>query len=160
MAKYILTALVNNHAGILAKMAGLFARRGFNIDSLAVGVTQDPDISATTIVVNGDGHTVDQVLKQLSKLIDVIEVKHLPAEQAVSRELSLIKVACDPTNRSEIVQVVNIFRAKVVDVAPDALIIELTGTGDKIDAFEQMVRPYGILEMCRTGMVAMRRSGQ
>lgn len=158
MAKHILTALVNNHAGILAKMAGLFARRGFNIDSLAVGVTQNPDTSATTIVVDGDEYTVDQVSKQLSKLIDVIEVKTLPKEHAVSRELSLIKVSCAPNNRHEIIQIVDIFRAKVVDVAPHALIIELTGTGDKIDAFEEMIQPYGILEMCRTGMVAMQRS--
>lgn len=157
MAKHILTALVNNHPGILSKIAGLFARRGFNIDSLAVGVTQNPDTSAATIVVDGDNYTVTQVENQLSKLIDVIEVKNLKRQHAVCRELALIKVACDTKNRNEVIQIVNIFRAKVVDVAPYALIIEMTGTGDKIEAFEQMVQPYGIMEMCRTGMIAMQR---
>ena len=158
MAKHILTALVNNHAGILAKVAGLFARRGFNIDSLAVGVTQDPTVSSATIVVEGDASTVDQVSKQLSKLIDVIEVNELARDASVQRELSLIKVSCDTSNRNEVIQIADIFRANVVDVAPTALIIELTGKGDKIDAFEEMIRPYGILEMSRTGMVAMPRT--
>ena len=158
MAKHILNALVENHAGILAKMAGLFARRGFNIDSLAVGVTQDKKISATTIVVDGDANTLEQVKKQLSKLIDVIEVQTLAHESSVSRELSLVKVACTAKNRSEIMQIVDIFRANIIDISDHAMIIEMTGTGSKIDAFEEMVRPYGILEMSRTGMIAMMRS--
>lgn len=158
MAKHILNALVENHAGILAKMAGLFARRGFNIDSLAVGITQDPEISATTIVVDGDAATVEQVQKQLSKLIDVIEVKTLAPSCSVSRELSLTKVACTAKNRAEIMQIVDIFRANIIDISDHAMIIELTGTGVKIDAFEEMIRPYHILEMSRTGMIAMLRS--
>ncbi len=158
MAKYILNALVENHAGILAKIAGLFARRGFNIDSLAVGVTQNKDISATTIVVDGDTKTLEQVKKQLSKLIDVIEVQALAAETSVSRELSLAKVACTAKNRSEIMQIVDIFRANIIDISDHAMIIELTGTGSKIDAFEEMVRPYGIIEMSRTGRIAMLRT--
>lgn len=158
MAKHILTALVENHAGILAKMAGLFARRGFNIDSLAVGITQNPDTSSTTIVVDGDSYTVDQVRNQLSKLIDVIEVKVLDPAKSVKRELSLIKVACEPANRAEIMQIVDVFRANIIDISKNALIIELTGTGNKIEAFEEMISPYGIIEMSRTGMIAMSRS--
>ncbi len=158
MAKHILNALVENHAGILAKIAGLFARRGFNIDSLAVGVTQNPQISSATIVVDGDAQTVDQVEKQLSKLIDVIHVQTLAPSCTVSRELSLIKVACTAKNRAEIMQIVDIFRANIIDISDHAVIIEMTGTGSKIDAFEEMVRPYTILEMSRTGMIAMLRS--
>lgn len=158
MAKYILNALVENHAGILAKMASLFARRGFNIDSLAVGVTQNPEISATTIVVDGDAQTVDQVEKQLSKLIDVISVQTLSPEESVSRELSLIKVACTAKSRAEIMQIVDIFRANIIDISDHAVIIEMTGSAMKIDAFEEMMRPYNILEMSRTGMIAMTRS--
>lgn len=158
MAKYILNALVENHAGILAKIAGLFARRGFNIDSLAVGVTQNKEISATTIVVDGDSKTLEQVKKQLMKLIDVLDVQALAPETSVSRELSLTKVSCTAKNRSEIMQIVDIFRANIIDISDHAMIIELTGTGSKIDAFEEMVRPYGIVEMSRTGKIAMVRS--
>lgn len=158
MAKHILNALVENRAGILAKMASLFARRGFNIDSLAVGVTQNPEISATTIVVDGDAQTVEQVEKQLSKLIDVIKVKTLAPETTVSRELSLIKVSCTAEKRAEIMQIVDIFRAKIIDICDHAVIIEMTGTGQKIDAFEEIMHTFGILEMSRTGMIAMTRS--
>ena len=158
MAKHILNALVHNHAGILAKMAALFARRGFNIDSLAVGVTHNKEISSTTIVVDGDAQTVEQVEKQLKKLIDVIDVTTLSAENSVSRELSLIKVSCTAKTRAEIVQIVNIFRANIIDISDHATIIELTGSATKIDAFEEMMRPYNILEMSRTGMIAMSRS--
>lgn len=158
MAKHILTALVENHAGILAKMAGLFARRGFNIDSLAVGVTQNPDLSSATIVVDGDAYIVDQVSKQLSKLIDVIEVKALQPSKSVSRELSLIKVKCTAKERAEITQIADIFRANIIDISDHAMILELTGTGSKIEAFEEMIAPYGIIEMSRTGMIAMSRS--
>ncbi|MGN1059000.1 MAG: acetolactate synthase small subunit [Clostridia bacterium] len=158
MAKHIVNAMVENHAGILSKISGLFARRGFNIDSLAVGVTQNPDISAMTIVVNGDGHTVDQVTKQLSKLVGVLEVRVLDENASVSRELSLIKVSCNAKNRSEVVQIVQIFRASIIDISENAVIIELTGTPKKIDAFERMCKPYGIEDLYRTGMISMTRS--
>ncbi|MBR5156350.1 MAG: acetolactate synthase small subunit [Clostridia bacterium] len=158
MSKYILNALVENHAGILAKMASLFARRGFNIDSLAVGETHDPKLSSATIVVDGDAQTVDQVEKQLSKLIDVISVQTLAPEASVSRELSLIKVSCTAKNRAEITQIVDIFRANIIDISDHAVIIELTGSAMKIEAFKEMMRPYNILEMSRTGMIAMTRS--
>ncbi len=159
MAKHILNALVENRAGILAKMASLFARRGFNIDSLAVGVTHKPEISSTTIVVDGDAQTVEQVEKQLGKLIDVISVRSLAPQTTVARELSLIKVSCDAADkRAEIMQIVDIFRANIIDVSDHALIIEMTGSGQKIDAFKEMMSSYGILEMSRTGMIAMSRS--
>ncbi len=158
MAKQIVNATVENHAGILSKISGLFARRGFNIDSLAVGVTQNPDISAMTIVVNGDSHTVDQVSKQLSKLVGVIEVRILDEDMAVSRELSLVKVTCNAKNRAEVAQIVNIFRASIIDISENALIIELTGTPKKIDAFERMCAPYGIEDLYRTGMISMTRT--
>ncbi|MBE7048884.1 MAG: acetolactate synthase small subunit [Ruminococcaceae bacterium] len=158
MAKHIVNAMVENHAGILSKISGLFARRGFNIDSLAVGVTQNPEISAMTIIVNGDAHTVDQVTKQLSKLVGVLEVRVLSENAAVSRELSLIKVACNAKNRSEIAQIVQIFRASIIDISENAVIIELTGTPKKIDAFERMCKPYGIEDLYRTGMISMSRT--
>ncbi len=158
MAKHIVNAMVNNHAGILSKVSGLFARRGFNIDSLAVGVTQNPEISAMTIVVNGDSHMVDQVAKQLAKLVGVLEVRILPHNAVVSRELSLIKVSCDAKTRSEVKEIVDIFRASIIDISENAVIVELTGTPKKIDAFEQMCKPYGIEDLYRTGMISMTRT--
>ncbi len=158
MAKHIVNAMVNNHAGILSKISGLFARRGFNIDSLAVGVTQNPEISAMTIVVNGDAHMVDQVAKQLAKLVGVLEVRVLPHDAVVSRELSLIKVACNAKTRSEVMEIVEIFRASIIDISENAVIVELTGTPNKIDAFERMCKPYGIEDLYRTGMISMTRT--
>lgn len=158
MAKHIVNAMVNNHAGILSKVSGLFARRGFNIDSLAVGVTQNPDISAMTIVVNGDSHMVDQVAKQLAKLVGVLEVRVLAKDAVVSRELSLIKVACNAKTRSEVMEIVEIFRASIIDISENAVIVELTGTPNKIDAFERMCKPYGIEDLYRTGMISMTRT--
>lgn len=158
MAKYILNALVYNHAGILSKISGLFARRGFNIESLAVGVTENSDISSATIVVDGDLHLVDQVRKQLGKLIDVIDVNVLDPEKSVSRELSLIKVKCSAKKRAEVAQIAGIFRASIIDISDDALIIEVTGTEQKIEAMKEMMIPYGIIEMSRTGMLSMTRS--
>jgi len=160
MAKHILSVLVENHAGVLSRVAGLFSRRGFNIDSLAVGVTEDPNVSRMTIVVDGDDYTVEQVTKQLSKLIDVIKIRQLSPSDSVSRELALIKVNATSATRSEIIQIVNIFRAKIVDVSKNTLTIEMTGSEDKIEAFEEMLKQFGIREIVRTGMIAIERGNQ
>lgn len=160
MAKHILSVLVENHAGVLSRVAGLFSRRGFNIDSLAVGVTEDPNVSRMTIVVDGDDYTVEQVTKQLNKLIDVIKIRQLSPSDSVSRELALIKVNATSATRSEIIQIVNIFRAKIVDVSKNTLTIEMTGSEDKIEAFEEMLKQFGIREIVRTGMIAIERGNQ
>lgn len=160
MAKHTLSVLVENHAGVLSRVAGLFSRRGFNIDSLAVGVTEDPNISRMTIVVDGDDYTVEQVTKQLNKLIDVIKIRQLHPDDSVSRELALVKVNANSTTRAEIVQIVDIFRAKIVDVSKNTLTIEMTGSGSKIAAFEDMLRQFGIKEMVRTGLIAIERGNQ
>ncbi len=155
--KHILSVLVENHAGVLLRIVGLFSRRGFNIHSLAVGVTDDPGVSRVTIVVTGDEATIEQVVKQLNKLVDVIKVKELNKNTCVRRELTLLKIRCNSKNRSEIVQIVNIFRANIIDVSPETLTIELTGTEDKIDAFLGMLEPFGIVEVVRGGMLSLER---
>ncbi len=155
--KHILSVLVENHAGVLLRIVGLFSRRGFNIHSLAVGVTDDPGVSRVTIVVTGDEATIEQVVKQLNKLIDVIKVKELNKNTCVRRELTLLKIRCNSKNRSEIIQIVNIFRANIIDVSPETLTIELTGTEDKIDAFLGMLEPFGIVEVVRGGMLSLER---
>ena len=157
MAKHLLSVLVVNQAGVLSRVAGLFSRRGFNIDSLAVGITENPDISRMTIVVNGDDYIVEQVGKQLNKLIDVITIKNLDEKESVRRELALIKVKASTSTRSEIVQIVEIFRGKIVDVSNETLTIEISGPSDKIEALEDMVRPFGIRETVRTGTIAIER---
>lgn len=154
--KYVLGVLVENHPGVLSKVAGLFSRRGFNIDSLAVGVTEDPEISRITIVVDGDEYIVEQVTKQLNKLIDVIKVAII-GEDSISRELALIKVRATPATRNEIIEIVNIFRAKVVDINKNSVIIEITGDSKKIGALEEMLNDFGILEMVRTGNISIDR---
>ncbi len=160
MAKYTLSVLVENHAGVLSRVAGLFSRRGFNIDSLAVGVTENPDISRMTIVVDGDEYTVEQVSKQLNKLIDVIKIKRLDRHDSISRELSLIKVSANAATRSEIVQLVEIFRAKIVDVSKTTLTIEASGSGDKVEALEDLLGQFGIKEIVRTGTIAIERGNR
>ncbi|MGI6668298.1 MAG: acetolactate synthase small subunit [Acetivibrionales bacterium] len=160
MAKHILSVLVENHAGVLSRVAGLFSRRGFNIESLAVGVTENPDVSRMTIVVDGDDYTVEQVSKQLNKLIDVIKLKNLDNTESITRELSLIKVAANTSTRSEIVQLVEIFRAKIVDVSKTTLTIEASGDGEKVAALEDMLRPFGIKEIVRTGTIAIERGNK
>lgn len=157
MAKHALSVLVENHAGVLSRVAGLFSRRGFNIDSLAVGVTEDPAISRMTIVVDGDDYTVDQVTKQLNKLIDVIRIRQLDRTDSVNRELALIKVEANATSRTEIIQIVEIFRGKIVDVSNESLTIEISGPEEKIQALEDMIRPFGIKETVRTGTIAIER---
>ena len=154
-----IAALVENKPGVLARVAGLFRRRGFNIESLAVGVTERDDISRMTIVVSGDDKTLEQVTKQLNKLIDVIKVSDL-SENSVERELALIKVTATPQTRGEIIEIANIFRGRIVDVARDSLIIEITGDEEKINAFIDLMRQFGIKEVSRTGKIAMQRGSK
>jgi acetolactate synthase-1/3 small subunit len=155
--KHTISVLVNNRPGVLARTAGLFARRGFNIDSLAVSTTQDPDISRMTIVVEGPDAVLEQISKQLYKLLDVIKVLDHQDEAVVIRELALIKVEADPSNRGEIMQTVNIFRANIVDVSERTFTIEVTGGADKIDALVGLLGQYGIREMMRTGRIVLSR---
>ncbi|MFQ6055863.1 MAG: acetolactate synthase small subunit [Methanosarcinales archaeon] len=158
--KKTLAVLVENKPGVLARVSGLFSRRGFNIDSLVVGTTEKPDISRMTIVVDGDDRILEQVRKQLNKLINVIKISDLLPDQSVERELALIKVSANSNNRSEIMQIVDVFRASIIDVQKNSLIIEITGDSEKINAMEQLLRQYGIKEMMRTGKVAMSRGAK
>lgn len=160
MPKHILSVLVENHPGVLSKVAGLFSRRGFNIDSLAVGVTENPDVSRITIVVDGDDYIVEQVSKQLNKLIDVIKIKLLEKSDAVSRELAMIKVSATASSRSEVVQIVEIFRAKIVDVSKSTLTIEISGSTEKVAALEDMLKQFGVKEIVRTGMISIERGNK
>lgn len=158
--KKTFAVLVENKPGVLARISGLFSRRGFNIDSLVVGTTEKPDISRMTIVVEGDDRILEQVRKQLNKLINVIKISYLLPDQSVERELALIKVSANSNNRSEIMQIVDVFRASIIDVQKNSLIIEITGNSEKINAMEQLLRQYGIKEMMRTGKVAMSRGAK
>jgi acetolactate synthase-1/3 small subunit len=155
--KHTVSVLVQNKPGVLARTAGLFSRRGYNIESLTVGVTENEAVSRMTIVVAGDDTVVEQVTKQLNKLIEVIKVSDLTKESYVDRELVLIKVTADSSNRAEIMQIVNIFRARIVDVAPKSLIIEVTGDEGKLDALIGMLKQFGIKEIVRTGTLALGR---
>lgn len=159
MMKHILGVLVENHPGVLSKVSGLFSRRGFNIYSLAVGMTQNPNISRITIVVEGDEYMVEQVTKQLNKLIDVIKVANI-GKESVTRELALIKVKATPQTRNEVIEIINIFRAQVVDINKNYLTVEITGDSEKITAIEDMLRDYGIKEMVRTGAIAIDRGSK
>jgi acetolactate synthase I/III small subunit len=155
--KHTLSVLVENKPGVLARVAGLFSRRGFNIDSLAVGVTDKPEISRMTVVVDVEEHSLEQVYKQLNKLINVIKVIDLPDDNSVQREMVLVKVKADPRIRAEVIEVVEIFRGKIVDVGKGTLSVEVTGPGTKLRAFEELLRPYGVVEMVRTGTIALPR---
>ncbi|MCD6492276.1 MAG: acetolactate synthase small subunit [Archaeoglobaceae archaeon] len=154
--KHTIAVLVENKPGVLARVSSLFRRRGFNIESLAVGTTEREDISRMTIVVSGDEKTIEQVMKQLNKLIEVIKVSDL-TYNSVERELALIKVNVTPEKRSEIIEIANIFRARIVDVSRESFIIEITGDEDKINAFIDLMRQYGIKELSRTGKISMAR---
>lgn len=158
MKKHTIAVIVENRAGVLSRVSGLFSRRGYNIHSLAVGTTEDENLSRMTIVVEGDDDTLEQIIKQLYKLIDVVRVHELSNINAVDRELVLIKVAANESVRPEIQQIVDIFRAKIVDLGESALVIEATGDSDKIDALENMLKKYGIKEMVRTGKISLARS--
>jgi len=155
--KHILSLLVENKPGVLARIAGLFSRRGFNIQTLAVGPTDDPTLSRMTLTVDGAVQPIDQVTKQLHKLVNVIKIRDLEPHEAIARELALFKVSADGDSRGQIMQFSDIFRGKVVDVSRRSVTVEITGTDDKIEAFERMVRPFGLIEMVRTGEIAISR---
>ncbi|MDW7672423.1 MAG: acetolactate synthase small subunit [Bacillota bacterium] len=159
MNKHILAILVENRPSVLSKVVGLFSRRGFNIHSLAVGVTEDPDISRITIVADGDEYILEQISKQLNKLIDVIKVSDI-SQDSIARELALIKVHATPSNRHEIVEIVNIFREKIVDITKNSVTIQVSGDSKKIAGLEDMLRDFGIKEMVRTGMIAVDRGAR
>ncbi|MCO1580884.1 MULTISPECIES: acetolactate synthase small subunit [unclassified Crossiella] len=160
MTRHTLSVLVENKPGVLARVAGLFSRRGFNIESLAVGPTEHPEVSRMTIVVAVELLPLEQVTKQLNKLVHVIKIVELDASVSVRRELLMVKVRADATVRSQVLETVQLFRAKVVDVSPEALTIEATGTTDKLDALLRMLEPYGIREMVQSGMVAIGRGAR
>lgn len=155
--RHTLAVLVENKSSVLTRVAGLFSRRGYNIESLAVGITDNPEISRMTIVVLGDDHVLGQIIKQLNKLIEVIKVSNLEPNKTIQRELAFFKVKVDKGNRSEVMQIVDVFRAKIVDVDIKSLVIEITGTNDKINAIEKLLKNFGILEVVRTGTIAINR---
>jgi len=158
--RHTIAVIVENKSGVLTRIAGLFSRRSFNIDSLSVGATDNPDYSRMTITVEGDEDVLEQVIKQLSKLINVIRVSELASSESVERELAVIKVTADKDSRGEIMQIVNIFRAKIIDVSARSMIIEVTGDEEKINAIVQLLRQFGIKEMARTGKVSMVRGAR
>jgi acetolactate synthase-1/3 small subunit len=155
--RHVLSALVQNQPGVLAHVSGMFASRGFNIESLAVGETEDPHLSRITVVVTGDDRHLEQVSKQLEKIVTVVKVLDISREDFVERDLMLIKVAATPSQRAELHSLVEIFRGRIVDVSPEQLMIEISGQEKKIEAFIEMVRPYGISELARTGRIALVR---
>lgn len=157
MSRHVLSVLVENQSGVLSRVSGLFSRRGYNIDSLSVGETEDPSISRMTIVVKADDYILEQIKKQLNKLIDVIKVIELDKDRSVFRELMLIKVKAEGNNRASIIEIVGIFRASIVDVANQTLTVEMTGDEDKINAFIDLMKPFGIREIVRTGLTALER---
>mgnify|MGYP001084836781 FL=1 len=158
--KHTLSVLVENKPGVLTRVSSLFARRGFNIDSLAVGITEDPSLSRMTIVVSADETALEQVTKQLHKLINVIKIQDLDPKDMIDRELVLYKVNAAPERRHEIIEIANVFRAKIVDVGRNSLTIEATGTSDKLAAMEDLLRAYGIKELARTGKIALARGSR
>ena len=158
MALHTLSVLVENSPGVLARVASLFSRRGYNIDSLAVGPTEDESISRMTIVINVEDHALEQVIAQLDKLVNVIDITELDPVASVQRELLLVKIATDEKTRSQVLETVQLFRAKVVDVAQDAVTIEATGNSEKIQALLRVLEPYGIKELVQSGLVAISRA--
>lgn len=160
MTRHTLSVLVENKPGVLARISGLFSRRGFNIDSLAVGPTENPEVSRMTIVISVDRLPLEQVTKQLNKLINVLKIVELDPENSVQRELMLVKVHADNGKRSNVLEIVTLFRAKVVDVAPDSVTIEATGSKDKLEALLRVLEPFGIKELVQSGMVAVGRGGK
>ncbi len=160
MTIHPLSVLVENKPGVLARVAGLFSRRGFNIDSLAVGETENPEVSRITIVVNAETSPLEQVTKQLNKLVNVLKIVELDPTVSVARELLLVKVRVDRSARSQVLETVDLFRARVVDVSPETLTIEATGTPDKLDALLRDLEPFGIKEMVQSGLVAIGRGAR
>ena len=155
--KRTISILVENHAGVLSRISGLFSRRGFNIDSLAVGVTDDPSISRITIVANGNEYTLEQLEKQLDKLIEVIKVKTLDNEELIARELMLVKLSAPPEKRSEIMTITDIMDAKIIDISLTTMTLEISDTYFHLTRFEEVIKPYGIIEMVRTGTIALQK---
>ena len=155
--QHTLSVLVENKPGVLTRVTSLFARRGFNIDSLAVGVTEDPTLSRITLVVSAADTPIEQITKQLHKLINVIKIQDLDPAESVERELVLFKLNAAPDRRSEIIEIVNVFRAKIIDVGKNSMTIEATGSPDKLSAMEDLFRAYGIKELARTGKIALAR---
>ena len=155
--KHTISILVENHAGVLSRISGLFARRGFNIHSLAVGVTENESISRITIVAEGDDYTLEQIAKQLNKLIDVIKVRSVKGEELLSRELMLIKVNCNPAQRPELVAIAETNEAKISDVSQSSMTLELSANEMRLAAFEELLKPYGIKEIARTGVIALQK---
>lgn len=155
--KHTLSVLVENKPGVLSRVAGLFTRRGYNIDSLAVSPTEDPDTSRMTIAVDASRFPVEQMTKQLDKLVNVIKIRDMDPENMVSRELALMKVSADARTRSEAIQLVEIFEARIIDVTPESLTIQVTGESDELLNFEQLLRPFGLIELVKTGVVALGR---
>ena len=160
MTRHTLSVLVQDQPGVLARVASLFSRRGFNIESLAVGPTEVPDVSRMTIVVNVDGSPLEQVTKQLNKLINVLKIVELDPAASVSREIMLVKVKADVDTRSRVIEVVQLLKAKVVDVAPEAMTIEITGNPEKLTDFLKVMEPFGIKELVKSGMVAVGRGSR
>lgn len=160
MAKHTLSVLVENRPGVLARVSGLFSRRGFNIESLAVGQTEVDDVARMTIVVDAAAAPLEQVTKQLNKLIHVLKIVELEPPDAVERELQLVKVAATGTTRSEIIEIADVFRSKIVDVDVDSITIEATGSPEKLEAMVRLLVPYGIRELVRSGMIAVGRGGK
>ena len=158
--RHVISALVINEPGVLAGVAGMFSARGFNIDSLVVGRTEDPNLSRMTIVVNADDVTLDQVRKQLAKLVATVEVRDFAGTAYIERDLALVTVNVGTDKRREVVEIVELFRGKVVDVSPDSVMVELAGTEDKLEAFIDLMKPYGIESLARTGVIAMPRGAQ
>ncbi len=158
--KHTISMLVENHAGVLSRVSGLFSRRGFNIDSLAVGVTDDPTVSRITIIVDGDDYTVEQVEKQLNKLIDVIKLRRLVVGETTSRELLLVKVAATAKTRGDVIDVAQVMGAKVADISPDSITIEMSDRPNRLDMLLELLGPYGMLEVARTGTIAMQKGTQ
>lgn len=160
MKKYTITALVANKSGVLTRVSGLFARRGFNIESLCVCATENENLSRMTIVLDGDDATLAQLTKQLDKLIDVKKITLANEHDSIYRELLLVKVAAPAEKRSELIEIKEVYKAKIVDLSPQTLILEITGEPNKLDGFIKVIEPYGILEMARTGLTALSRGDQ
>ena len=157
MERHIISIYVENQAGVLSRIAGLISRRGYNIDSLSVGETEDPRFSRVTVVIHGDSYVVEQISKQVGKLFDVVNIKELKPDESIYRELALIKVKAEPQRRAEIVAIVDIFRANIIDVSASTITIEMTGDQTKINAFCELMSPFGITEIARTGLTGLQR---
>lgn len=158
--RHVISALVMNEPGVLSLVAGLFSARGFNIDSLVVGRTENPELSRMTVVVDADDNTLEQVRKQLAKLVPVVKVRDFAGTKYIERDLCMITVGVTSSNRGEVIEIVNLFRGKVVDLARNSMVIELSGPVEKVEAMVELLEPYGIKEMARTGVIAMARGTQ